>query len=511
MVEAMNIDPFNNWEFESLSVLNNVKLISCKTSENKSKATMDGHSKTPSDDSNGSGDRNKQPNGKPNNGNKNSTKRVTKDKSKETPVAAPSVQKMLFGNKEKHVKEKSVKKNVPEEPKSKTKSSDGGDISNNSSSGEWTCSKCTLRNPSSATQCSICEAHRVSRVPTCIPELMDVDPVIPSQRRGEPDGQEELTRPQASLQIIVNPTAAQVAKQTSQPFLSSKPSGSGSKMAIGTAASSTGAVVKNVGATPSSSANQSKVGIMVGKASSSTSGGIVASSSQDDKSEWTCHSCSYSCNPPWMQRCDICDSPKEQKSTVPMTPIEFLQDSVKYHKTPSDVSQTGPQTSVSPGGDVWACDVCTYENSTHHNVCFMCGGSKTSGHTELQWTCSKCTLLNDNDRTKCKACSMGREETSSDSSAEQLDKVTSLPSCSIWKCAICTYNNDGNVKQCKMCNTPKSKPSRPKPPVTAIPGTLQRQESCLMEDMRRLEEREAREQWQSITTFCKEVNYNRTC
>ncbi|XP_041358564.1 calpain-15-like [Gigantopelta aegis] len=488
MAESMDIDTINSWESESLSVLDNVKLISCKTSEIQTKVTMDNHKKVPVDDVDGSGGKTKD------NDIKHSTKRVVKDKSKDAPVAAPSMQKMSLGNKDKPVKEKSTKNNVPEAPNSKTKSSDNSNAPNSSTSGEWTCSKCTLHNPATASQCSMCEAHRVSRVPTCVPELMDVDPVLPSLRRGEPDGQEELTRSQAPMQPAVNPTAAKVGKKTSQTASDSKSStSSGGKAAAGMAAASSSVSQSSVGtAASNSSGNQKTTGSAAAAASSSV---------QSDESEWTCRSCSYSCNPSWMKDCDMCGTPREQRSTAPMTPIEFIQDSVKYfHKSPTDVSQTGPKTSISPGGDVWACDVCTYENSTHHNVCFMCGGSKTSGHTELQWTCLQCTFLNDNDRTKCKVCGVEREGTSSDSSPRQPAKA------GVWKCSICTYNNDNATKQCKMCNTSKLKPPRPKPPVTALPGTLQRQESCLMEDMRRLEEREAQDQWQSITAFCKQNN-----
>ncbi|XP_060084243.1 calpain-15-like [Ylistrum balloti] len=74
-----------------------------------------------------------------------------------------------------------------------------------------------------------------------------------------------------------------------------------------------------------------------------------------------------------------------------------------------------------------------------------------------------------------------------------LDKVKS-----VWSCSECTYKNSLNNTQCKVCRTLHTKTD------VSSSMSLQRQQSTLMDDIRKTEESDALELWQHITFFCRQ-------
>lgn len=79
---------------------------------------------------------------------------------------------------------------------------------------------------------------------------------------------------------------------------------------------------------------------------------------------------------------------------------------------------------------------------------------------------------------------------------------TSLEKEQKWKCTACTFHNHANLVQCMMCGTLKLSEALGLPTV----GSLHKQQSTLMDDIRKVEENEALELWQHITLFCKQNN-----
>lgn len=67
-----------------------------------------------------------------------------------------------------------------------------------------------------------------------------------------------------------------------------------------------------------------------------------------------------------------------------------------------------------------------------------------------------------------------------------------------WSCNECTYKNSLNKTRCKVCGTATLSKSQQDSPSMS----LQRQQSTLMDDIRKTEESDAMELWQHITFFC---------
>ncbi|XP_046555772.1 calpain-15-like [Haliotis rubra] len=329
---------------------------------------------------------------------------------------------------------------VGEENQSQVNGASGGKQNGDK---EWSCSKCTLLNSAPDKRCSMCGAPRVSRVPTSVPDVIDLTDFVPSAPRGEPDGEEVMK--------AINKTAA--ATTTPKP--------SGSKQVL----------------------------------KPSTSGQL------DADSDWTCRRCSFSCNPSWAKQCDHCSCPRDQTDTAPKTPIEFKQDSVRYfHRSPRGPLSPEPGPSPSLGTEVWSCMRCTYDNTDQHHLCFMCGCAKTAAqNSKSKWQCLQCTLLNSNELAECGACGHARHEPGS---GRREVGVGSGSTPTNWQCSMCTYRNTAAAVKCNMCKSARNK--RSKALVPAGPGTLTRQESSLMEEMRKSEEHEALELWETIVLFCKQ-------
>ena len=149
------------------------------------------------------------------------------------------------------------------------------------------------------------------------------------------------------------------------------------------------------------------------------------------------------------------------------------------------------------------------------------------------WDCEICTLRNTNFALRCTACDAPRpvaatalkplvDLTADEDEVQIVNSMISSVSTVIselsgarttWECSACTFINPISQYSCDVCNQDRSVLTLR--PDTAsrrrnmsyrsntYSGTLSRGESELMEDLRRIEEDQARNSWESIVTFCK--------
>lgn len=142
----------------------------------------------------------------------------------------------------------------------------------------------------------------------------------------------------------------------------------------------------------------------------------------------------------------------------------------------------------------WACRRCTLLNDPNTTVCNACGGSKAKslcpddGTLREYWTCDKCTLKNKISALVCKAC--------------KTDKRANKKRRSDSQCPTCTFENEPNAKRCVMCH----KHLEPEYYSSILISNHPKKQSELMENLRKIEEQEAREKWNEIVLFCIQVN-----
>ncbi|XP_011187602.1 calpain-D isoform X2 [Zeugodacus cucurbitae] len=115
---------------------------------------------------------------------------------------------------------------------------------------------------------------------------------------------------------------------------------------------------------------------------------------------WTCSKCSYAYNRIWTDSCEICESVRSQPTI----------------EQPSLITVTKSENSITQPDRLdgqWTCKKCTLVNDPSSIACAVCGGSKLRSICSIEdmtlrkgefWTCSKCTLKNNLSTGVCIAC-----------------------------------------------------------------------------------------------------------
>lgn len=432
--------------------------------------------------------------------------------------------------------------------------------------GDWACKRCTYKNAMPALTCKMCQAPKVSNIPSpeSIPNDIDYSKFPPS------------TSP-------VSPNKDKSSKGNTVDVKSKD---------IG------GATPKDI-----NGANVCKLPEI-----------------PVDVEEWKCDKCTFSCNPTFNERCTKCckglrpqkfkkGSPVKQavkgapkiperpkpnpkvpnladddgkKPTVPnKVPIkqtgvkppnnrnvaQFVQASTSGLQKPSiDKKEKQMRDSM-----FWKCSKCTYENPNTLLICKMCHTNKKAISEEDEWICSTCTLINKGTVLACSACDTKKvikansketspdkkheevkqdkkdsgtdnninNETSNDKNRESTEEVDidspveSLKDKKIDRkqqinlqkgkaivpkmtnqmtgiqCSVCTYLNSTTSGPCTMCGCKLASNKDEK--VESLRGTikpkhsLKRQQSLSVMELRDIEDNEALELWQHIRIFCKQV------
>ncbi|KAK7097003.1 calpain-15-like isoform X2 [Littorina saxatilis] len=359
-----------------------------------------------------------------------------------------------------------------DENKTVTRTSVGSNVA--STSGTWKCRRCTVLNEDQWQRCHLCEAPRLSNIPTDLPE--DID----AQGHRSPSHQSNCKSPTTK-------TGKSNDYQTDS-------------------------------GPPPDSLSLSKKKCKE-KAGTSKKHPITV----EDDAEWKCQHCTFRCNAGWQTVCDSCGQPRNAGQGTPTSPIQIGKDSVKYfHRPPVAVPSSPCQLPPGPSsqgeaGAVWACGQCTFQNPNTAALCTMCGAGKSSKSGE--WTCSQCTLVNGAHFPSCRVCKSPRVKASGTPKAASTSK---FPAGS-WRCSYCTFFNKQDDK-CRVCGAFRDGVSsnqrlRPLTPLhcplaSSVPGSqslspptpggLHREESLLMVDIQKALEREALERRDIIMAFCKE-------
>ncbi len=197
-------------------------------------------------------------------------------------------------------------------------------------------------------------------------------------------------------------------------------------------------------------------------------------------------------------------------------------------------------TATAGSGDCWVCRRCTLQNPLGSDLCLACGGARRrSGRTPAgtaaggggggnerrrrKWACEKCTLLNEASAKKCAVCEAPRPKVVEEKEEEERQRNDKRP-----RCPACTFENASTSTICEMCGTVlgnrwaeeeqrRSSASyrayrreqsqygtAQRRPDSAASMASVRQESELMDQLREVEETEARDTWSNIVRFCKE-------
>lgn len=273
---------------------------------------------------------------------------------------------------------------------------------------------------------------------------------------------------------------------------------------------------------------------------------IIDLTHDDDKANlWTCNHCSFSYNSPQSFTCDICDTPRRTLNSDFQTPISInTQNSgVIYSKINHNNKINKTIMNNNTLVNCWTCIKCTLINSNEDCFCKACGGSKLNSTTNQNystlkpsesWVCKRCTLRNSIQSFECSACGCRFEEPNfvaqnhiGEDTDEDIILIAPINSSSRishrrdltrnksqWECSSCTFINPINRYYCEMCAHSRSILTlRPESAhlnrqlslsdTESTTNTLCHGESELIEDLRKVEENDARNRWENIVKFCR--------
>lgn len=302
----------------------------------------------------------------------------------------------------------------------------------------WACKRCTFENPSERTKCQICEAPRKPNIPTTLPKNSSFSEhqVIEMDSDNAVESKTKNGAQNKSVEKTVHPV---------------------------------------VDLTDEHDAN-----------------------SNGTETMWKCSHCSYSCNPEWCYKCEVCRKSSQVVDNTSSSRIDV--------ECSSSLAAEVNEILGVPSVGTWVCVKCTLVNSQIESTCRVCGGSqinstspkRSSSTSSSKSTCSHCTFINIKNPRHCSAC--GYKINSGFVANANSDSIN------LNKCSKCKSKKSSSNAVCDNCQPisailPDNKVG---PNHNYINSSAQLQ-SDLMDDLRKIEEQEAKEQWDNIIAFCEQV------
>ncbi|KAJ2558196.1 hypothetical protein EV175_000909 [Coemansia sp. RSA 1933] len=317
-------------------------------------------------------------------------------------------------------------------------------------SGEWTCDICELKNPNSASKCTVCDAAKLAPTTTTLSASSSWSQSVlasAAPKSGEwTCGICELKNPDSASKCTVcdtersvpNPTA--VKSSWSQSVLSSVSSMSGEwtcdtcelknpdSASKCTVCDATKPAPKNAAVAATTLPPPPPV-------KNAWSQNVFASSSKAKSGEWTCDTCELK-NPDTETKCTICDSPRPGAK-----PSASAASSWSASLLAASASKSGE----------WTCDTCELKNPGLSSKCTACDMPKPA-------LSKSPTFQPAADSAKHKASTLAPFELPSFSFDLDVSKKPAFPGAAAlieWTCTVCELKNPGAATQCTICDAPR--------------------------------------------------------